>query len=205
MPECQSGDAGAIPADRTNFQFNTRRAPACAAESPKLRLARGSTETPCHFQNCGVAKWEGSGLISRPFERVRFPPLLPILGRSIIQEVSRPCKRERARCKAAAVHHFQSTSTFRGGSSRKDREPACKAESSRTESGALPDTAPFHGLLAQPRRATACRAEGRGSNARTGRQFSHEQFARRGRQQPASLGTRRDPEQHRGARPFQLP
>ena len=38
MPECQSGDAGAIPADRTNFQKpTTRRAPACAAESPKLR------------------------------------------------------------------------------------------------------------------------------------------------------------------------
>ena len=38
MPECQSGDAGAIPADRTNFQNSTtRRASACAAESPKLR------------------------------------------------------------------------------------------------------------------------------------------------------------------------
>ena len=31
----------------------------------KTPLARGSTETPCHFSNRGGARWEGSGLISR--------------------------------------------------------------------------------------------------------------------------------------------
>ena len=31
----------------------------------KTLSARGGTETPCHFTNRGVAKWEGSGLISR--------------------------------------------------------------------------------------------------------------------------------------------
>jgi hypothetical protein len=36
MPECQSDDAGATPADRTIFHtLTTRRAPACAAWSPK--------------------------------------------------------------------------------------------------------------------------------------------------------------------------
>ena len=36
MPECQSGDAGASPAERTNFLIpTTQRAPACAARSPK--------------------------------------------------------------------------------------------------------------------------------------------------------------------------
>ena len=64
MPECQPGDAGAIPADRTNFQ-NTRRAPACAAKSPKLCLLGAAPRRRANFNNCGVAKWEGSGLISR--------------------------------------------------------------------------------------------------------------------------------------------
>ncbi len=41
----------------------------------KTSPARDSTETPCHFINCGVAKWEGRGLIRR-YERVRFPPPL---------------------------------------------------------------------------------------------------------------------------------
>ena len=61
------------------------------------------------FNNCGVAKWEGTGLISRSIEWVRFPPPLPIfiLGCSIIQEVT--CFASgRARCKAVAVHHFKS-------------------------------------------------------------------------------------------------
>ncbi len=40
IPVCQSGDAGAIPAGRTIS--HTRRAPACAAESPKFRLPGAS-------------------------------------------------------------------------------------------------------------------------------------------------------------------
>ena len=63
MPECQSGDAGASPAERTIF-FNTAGASLRSSVSKTLR-ARGSTETLCHFSNCGGAKWEGSGLISR--------------------------------------------------------------------------------------------------------------------------------------------
>jgi hypothetical protein len=53
----------------------------------------------------------------------------------------------------------------------------------RTDVGALPTQPTIFGLLAQLRRATACRAEGRGSNARTGRQFHNLNFNRaRGRQ-----------------------
>ena len=64
MPECQSGDAGAIPADRTNFQ-NTQAGANCAAKSPKLCLLGAAPRRRANFNNCGVAKWEGSGLISR--------------------------------------------------------------------------------------------------------------------------------------------
>jgi hypothetical protein len=35
IPERHSGDAGASPADRSTFKYTTRRAPACAARSPK--------------------------------------------------------------------------------------------------------------------------------------------------------------------------
>ena len=64
MPGCQPGDAGAIPADRTKFP-KTRRAPACAVESPKLRPLGAAPRRRAKFQQCGVAKWEGTGLISR--------------------------------------------------------------------------------------------------------------------------------------------
>lgn len=53
------------------------------------------------------------------------------------------------------------------------------------------------GAIAQPRRATACRAEGRGSNARLRRHFPRA----RGRKQSVRLGTGRHPAQYRGARP----
>ena len=60
MPECQSGDAGAIPADRTIFQIPTyrntqrvRRAPACAAESPKLRGLGAAPRRRATFQIAG--------------------------------------------------------------------------------------------------------------------------------------------------------
>ena len=60
--------------------------------------------------------------------------------------------------------------------------------SSRTSVGALP-TQPTIGLLAQLRRATACRAEGRGSNARTGRHFTrHDRDAREEDSNPPRLG-----------------
>ena len=77
IPERHSGDAGAIPADRSTV-FNTAGASLRSSVSKTLR-ARGSTETPCIF----------------------------ILGRSIIQEVTRLAS-GRARCKAVAVHHFKS-------------------------------------------------------------------------------------------------
>src|SRR5436190_18043866 len=51
MPECQSGDAGAIPADRTIF-FNTAGASLRSSVS-KTGRARGSTETLCHIQIAG--------------------------------------------------------------------------------------------------------------------------------------------------------
>jgi hypothetical protein len=106
MPECQSGDAGANPADRTIFS-STRRAPAIAQQS--LQNFSGLGAAPrrrATFQNCGVAKRQGNGLISRlcagssPAPATTFPK-----GRSIIQEVTRLAS-GRARCKAVAVHHF---------------------------------------------------------------------------------------------------
>ena len=57
--------------------------------------------------------------------------------------------------------------------------------SSRTSVGALPTQPTIHGLLAQLRRAAACRAEGRGSNARTGRHFK---IAREEDSNPPRLG-----------------
>lgn len=60
MPECQSGDAGASPAERTIFQIPTyrntqrvRRAPACAAESPKLRGLGAAPRRRATFQIAG--------------------------------------------------------------------------------------------------------------------------------------------------------
>src|SRR4030095_476519 len=44
--------------------FHTAGASLRSSVSKTLR-ARGGTETLCHFSNCGGAKWEGSGLISR--------------------------------------------------------------------------------------------------------------------------------------------
>ena len=92
MPECQSGDVGAIPTDRTNFS-KTRRAPARAAESPKLCQLGAAPRRRANF-NCGEAKWEGSGLISRlragsiPAPANHFPGLLDHSGGHP------PCKRE---------------------------------------------------------------------------------------------------------------
>jgi hypothetical protein len=63
MPECQSGDAGASPAERTIF-FNTAGA-SLRSRVSKTPRARGSTETLCRFSSRGGARWEGSGLISR--------------------------------------------------------------------------------------------------------------------------------------------
>ena len=51
MPECQSGDAGASPAERTIF-FNTAGA-SLRSRVSKTPRARGSTESLCHFQIAG--------------------------------------------------------------------------------------------------------------------------------------------------------
>ena len=51
MPECQSGDAGASPAERTIF-FNTAGA-SLRSRVSKTPRARGGTETLCHFQTAG--------------------------------------------------------------------------------------------------------------------------------------------------------
>ena len=51
MPGCQPGDAGAIPADRTNFQHTAGAR--LRSEVSKTLPARGGTETPCQFQNAG--------------------------------------------------------------------------------------------------------------------------------------------------------
>src|SRR2546421_6783585 len=53
--------------------------------------------------------------------------------------------------------------------------------SNRTSVGALPTQPTILGLLAQLRRAAACRAEGRGSNARTGRHFNTTRVVTRAR------------------------
>ena len=60
MPERHSGDAGASPADRTIFrnpfietQQRVRRAPACAAESPKLRGLGAAPRRRATFQIAG--------------------------------------------------------------------------------------------------------------------------------------------------------
>src|SRR4030095_8753571 len=61
---------------------------------------------------------------------------------------------------------------------------------SRTSVGPFPTQPTISGLLAQLRRATACRAEGRGSNARTGRHSTHETIVTRAREtaNPPRLG-----------------
>ena len=81
MPECQSGDAGASPAERTIFQIpTTRRAPACAAWSPKPCKPGAAPGRRAISRDRGGARWEGSGLISRlragsiPAPATHFPP-----------------------------------------------------------------------------------------------------------------------------------
>ena len=112
MPECQSGDAGAIPADRTIFKYPhqitqcVRRAPACAAESPKLCGLGAAPRRRAISSNRGGARWEGSGLISRQRAGSIPAPATNFMGRSTIQEVTRLAS-GRARCKAVAVHFFQ--------------------------------------------------------------------------------------------------
>ncbi len=63
---------------------------------------------------------------------------------------------------------------------------------------------PFHGLLAQLRRAAACRAEGRGSNARTGRHFrtTHLCHGHEEDSNPRRLGRGDTRSSNRGARPL---
>ena len=67
MPECQSGDAGATPVDRTIF--NTRRGGRQLAQQSLQNSASPGQHRDAAPSfpsiNCGVAKWEGTGLISR--------------------------------------------------------------------------------------------------------------------------------------------
>ena len=114
MPECQSGDAGASPADRTNFQIpiiETHNV--CGGRQLAQQSLQNSAGSGQHrdavplFQSRGSQvgrqrphKPSMSGFDSRP--RHQFS-----LGRSIIQEVTRLAS-GRARCKAVAVHHFKS-------------------------------------------------------------------------------------------------
>jgi hypothetical protein len=83
--------------------ITTRRAPACAAWSPKPRLFGATPRRRANFSNRGVAKRKGNGLISRPCAGSTPAPATILLGCSIIQEVT--CLASgRARCKAVAVH-----------------------------------------------------------------------------------------------------
>ena len=106
-PECQSGDAGASPADRTNFQ-NPQHGGRQLAQLGLQNLA-GSGQ---HRDAVPLFKSRGSqvgrqrphkpsmsGFDSRPRHQVS-------TGRSTIQEVTRLAS-GRARCKAVAVHHFK--------------------------------------------------------------------------------------------------
>ena len=70
MPECQSGDAGAIPADRTIFQIPTIKSHiVCGGRQLAQFGLQNQTGSGRHrdavpLSNRGGARWEGSGLIS---------------------------------------------------------------------------------------------------------------------------------------------
>ena len=92
MPECQSGDAGAIPADRTNFQHTAGAR--CAAESPKLCLLGAAPRRRANFRMRGGQM--GRQRPHKPLiERVRFPPPLNYSTGLLDHSGGRPlCKRE---------------------------------------------------------------------------------------------------------------
>ena len=112
MPECQSGDAGATPADRTIHTIQYAAGASMRSRASKTLRVRGSTGTPCHCVSSSNQlrgsqvgrqrphKPPKSGFDSRPRDH---PPFSK--GRSISQEVTRLAS-GRARSKAAAVHHF---------------------------------------------------------------------------------------------------
>ena len=114
MPECQSGDAGALPADRTIFQIPTITSHnVCGGRQLAQQSLQNSSGSGQHRDAVPLFKSRGSqvgrqrphkpsmsGFDSRPRHEVS-------TGRSIIQEVTRLAS-GRARCKAVAVHHFKS-------------------------------------------------------------------------------------------------
>ena len=112
MSECQSGDAGAIPADRTIFQTPTIKSHnVCGGRQLAQLGLQNLAGSGQHRDAVPLFKSRGSqvgrqrphkpsmsGFDSRP--RHQF------MGRSTIQEVTRLAS-GRARCKAVAVHFFQ--------------------------------------------------------------------------------------------------
>ena len=93
IPERHSGDAGASPADRPTFKYTTRRAPACAARSPK----------PC-------------GLGAAPRRRATFK----LRGRQEARQ--RPHKPSRAGSIPAPATTFSGPLDHSGGHSPRKRE-----------------------------------------------------------------------------------
>jgi hypothetical protein len=129
MPERHSGDAGATPADRANFQKSTTETHNTAgaslrSENSKSSHARGSTGTPCHFSRSRGSqvgrqrphKPPTSGFDHGPLDhsgghsprkrerpaRMRTP--------SNAERLLRSGRSRNARCKAVAVHHFDASS-----------------------------------------------------------------------------------------------
>ena len=102
--------------------------------------------------NCGVAKWKGSGLISRLHAgSIPAPATSFLLGRSIIQEVTRPAS-GRARCKAVAVHHFQDTT--KGPTCQRWQAPKHLSSTGEGSEPRKSHTLPHRGAIAAP---AACR------------------------------------------------
>ncbi len=112
-PECQSGDAGATPADRTNFQKPTIKTHnVCGVRQLAQQSLQNSAGSGQHRDAVPLFKSRGSQVgRQRPHKPLTSGfdsrPRHHCMGRSIIQEVTRLAS-GRARCKAVAVHHFKS-------------------------------------------------------------------------------------------------
>jgi hypothetical protein len=98
MPECQSGDAGASPADRTIFQNPTIETHEVYGGRQLAQLGlqnlagSGRHRDAVPLSNRAGARWEGSGLISRlragsiPAHATSFPWAARSLRRSLASQ-----------------------------------------------------------------------------------------------------------------------
>ena len=100
IPPRHGGCPGAIPGNRTNLQI--RRAPACAAESPKLEPAWGSTKAACQSSYGVVADKQCTCPASRPM-RERYPPTPPAFARRSASGYGSANQQSRSRSSAKAA------------------------------------------------------------------------------------------------------